>query len=152
MKIVIDDLTGNEIASFLEQHIQDMKSISSPESKHALDLAGLRSPEITFWSVYESDVLVGCGALKEVDRTQGEIKSMRTLSSQRGRGVASSLLSHIIEVAINRGYQQLNLETGSQAFFTPAHQLYLKHGFEICPPFGDYQEDPNSVFMRLDLK
>ena len=152
MKIIVDDLTGAEIADFLDQHIQDMKSISSPESKHALGLEGLRAPDISFWSIYYDDQLVGCGALKELNPTWGEIKSMRTLTAKRGEGIASTLLRHIVDTAKTRGYQQLNLETGSQAYFSPAHQLYLKHGFEFCPPFEGYKKDPNSVFMRLTLK
>jgi len=151
MKIIVDDLSGPEIAEFLDQHIQDMKSISSPESKHALDLEGLKSADITFWSVYDEDQLVGCGALKELNSTQGEIKSMRTMTSKRGCGIASKLLNHIIETAKSRGYRQLNLESGSQEFFIPAHRLYLKHGFEFCSPFACYKEDPNSVFMTLRL-
>ena len=152
MKIIIDDLSGQEIADFLDQHIQDMKSTSSPESKHALDLERLKSPDITFWSIYDVGHLVGCGAIKELNQFQGEIKSMRTLTSMRGKGIASMLLNHIIETAKLRGYKKLNLESGSMAFFEPAHQLYLKHGFKFCQPFANYKEDPNSVFMALILR
>jgi len=152
LKIVIDDLSGAEIAAFLEEHIRDMKSVSSPESKHALDLEGLRSPDITFWTVYEDDRIAGCGAIKELSQTHGEIKSMRTLALKRGKGIASTLLQFIIETAIDRGYKLLSLETGSMTFFAPARQLYMKHGFTCCSPFADYSEDPNSVFMELALK
>ncbi len=113
MEIKIDHLNGSQIKMFLEQHIEDMKSISPPESKHALDLEGLKVPEITFWSAYEGDDLIGCGALKEIDTYCGEIKSMRVAASARMNGVGSKILSHIIDVAKARGYHSLKLETGS---------------------------------------
>ncbi|MCU0491444.1 MAG: GNAT family N-acetyltransferase [Chloroflexaceae bacterium] len=150
-QIKIDDLTGPEIAAFLEEHIRDMRAISPPESKHALDLEGLRKPEITFWTVWQGDMLAGCGAIKRLSAAHAEVKSMRTAASLRRSGVASLMLRHIIAEARGRGYQRLSLETGSMAFFEPARQLYATHGFSFCGPFGSYQEDPNSVFMTLEL-
>jgi putative acetyltransferase len=148
MEIREDDLTGSEIAEFLAEHIEDMKAVAPrPESKHALDLEGLRDPDITFWTVWDEGVLVACGALKELDERTAEIKSMRTSSSQRRKGVASALLDHVLEVARERGYHSLSLETGSYEFFAPARALYEKFGFEYCGPFGGYEEDPYSVFM-----
>ena len=129
MTIRIDDLTGPEIAELLEEHIKDMKSISPPESKHALDLNGLRQPEITFWTLWEGDKLAGCGALKELDKHHGEIKSMRTSRTFLRCGVATHVLAHIIEEAEARGYTRLSLETGSMDYFKPAHQLYETFGF-----------------------
>ncbi|WP_295802281.1 GNAT family N-acetyltransferase [uncultured Microbulbifer sp.] len=151
MKIEIDDLSSPAIANFLQAHIDDMRSISPPESKHALDLDGLRQPDITFWSVYLVGELVGCGALKVLTPQHGEIKSMRTGAGARGQGVATAMLRHIIDEARRRGYRRLSLETGSMAFFQPAHRLYARHGFELCGPFADYKEDPNSLFMTLAL-
>jgi putative acetyltransferase len=151
MKIIIDDLLGPEIAEFLQDHIREMKSVSPPESKHALDLDGLRRPEVTFWTVWDNDELVGCGALKELDAQHAEIKSMRMRASHKQRGVASMLLDHIIEVAKARRYRRLSLETGAKPFFEPARRLYAKFGFEICPPFSDYREDANSVFMTKKI-
>ena len=116
-----------------------------------MDLEGLRVPEITFWTVYSDCELVACGALKEIDPFHGEVKSMRVRMSARGNGVGSKLVNHIIEEAKNRRYSALKLETGSMAFFEPARNLYLKHGFTYCGPFGSYKEDPNSVFMVLHL-
>ncbi len=147
MKIKIDDLAGSEIAEFLEEHIREMKSVSPPESKHALDLEGLRKPEITFWTVWDDDRLIGCGAMKELDADLAEIKSMRTTALYRGQGIASMLLQHILNEAKQRGYQRISLETGSMPFFEPARNLYAKYGFEYCAPFSTYREDPNSVFM-----
>ncbi len=147
MEIKIDDLSGSEIAEFLEEHIREMKSVSPPESKHALDLEGLRKPEITFWTVCDEDRLIGCGAMKELDADLAEIKSMRTTALYRGQGIASMLLQHILNEAKQRGYQRISLETGSMPFFEPARNLYAKYGFEYCAPFSTYREDPNSVFM-----
>lgn len=151
MEIRLDNLESDEIAKFLEQHIRDMLATSPPESKHALDLNGLRAAEITFWTVYDLGELIGCGALKEIDSFHAEVKSMRVGATARGKGVGSMLMSHIIAVAKTRGYRALKLETGSMAFFEPARNLYLKHGFTYCEPFASYIEDPNSVFMELHL-
>ena len=147
MRIIIDDLAGKEIAEFLEAHINDMKATSPPESKHALDIEGLRKPEITFWTIWDQQTLVGCGAIKELDSRHAEVKSMRTSASSKRKGIASKLLQHILNEAANRGYNRLSLETGSMPFFEPARKLYAKFGFEYCAPFSNYKEDPNSVFM-----
>ena len=151
MKIIIDDLRGREIARFLTEHIEEMKSVSPPESKHALDLEGLRKPEITFWTVWEGHLLVGCGAIKELNLNHAEIKSMRTAVSERGLGIASILLQHILNEAKLRGYRRISLETGSMPFFAPARRLYTKHGFQLCKPFASYKYDSNSVFMTQEL-
>ncbi|MBS1786541.1 MAG: GNAT family N-acetyltransferase [Acidobacteria bacterium] len=151
MEIRIDDLRGMEIALLLEQHLQDMRTVTPPESVHALDLEGLRVPEITFWTVWKGTALAGCGALKELDSNHGEIKSMRTAPAFRNQGVASLMLRHLIEQARNRCYTRLSLETGSMAFFEPARRLYRKFGFETSGPFSDYIDDPNSVFMTKQL-
>jgi len=151
MEIKIDDLSGSEIAEFLEEHIREMKSVSPPESKHALDLAGLRKPDITFWTVWDGSRLIGCGAIKELDANHAEIKSMRTTASYRGKGIASMLLQHILNEAKLRGYRRISLETGSMPFFEPARNLYAKYGFKNCAPFSTYKEDPNSVFLAKDL-
>ncbi|SEL78541.1 putative acetyltransferase [Atopomonas hussainii] len=151
MEIKVDALQSVEIQRFLEEHLQDMKSVSPPESKHALDLAGIRAPEVTFWSAYHLGQLVGCAALKQLDSACGEIKSMRVASTARGLGFGSLLLEHVIATAQARGYRQLKLETGSMDFFEPARQLYLKHGFSYCDAFAGYKPDPNSMFMQLHV-
>jgi putative acetyltransferase len=151
MEIKIDDLSSPEIAEFLEEHIREMKSVSPPESKHALDLEGLRKPEIRFWTVWQDGRIVGCGAMKKLAANHAEIKSMRTMASCRGKGIASMLLTHILNEARLQGYQRISLETGSMPFFEPARNLYAKYGFENCPPFSRYNEDPNSVFMTRKL-
>lgn len=151
MKIRVDDLSGPEIAAFLEEHLADMRAVSPPESKHALDLAGLRERTVTFWTVWEGNELVGCGALKELDPATGELKSMRVARDRQQKGIASTLLRHMLAEAKRRDYRSVSLETGSMPFFEPARQLYRKFGFHDCAPFASYKEDPNSVFMTLQL-
>lgn len=163
MNIEIDDLTGPAIHALLNEHLQSMRELSPPESVHALDLEKLRQPGITFWSAWEGPLLLGCGALKALDAQQGqahgetrgerhgEIKSMRTPTALRRRGAGRAILAHIIDVARARSYERLSLETGAMQAFQPAHTLYQSFGFSFCGPFGDYVEDPNSVFMTLRL-
>jgi putative acetyltransferase len=151
MRIQIDDLNGPEIAELLAEHLQCMAEISPPESRHALNLDGLRRPDITFWSAWLERKLAGCAALKELDAGHGEIKSMRTAKAHLGKGVASKLLQHLIAEARRRGYRRLSLETGSMEYFEPARRLYRKFGFTNCAPFASYVEDPNSVFMTREL-
>lgn len=122
----IDDLRGCEIAEFLKEHIREMKSVSPPESKHALDLEGLRKPEITFWTVWDEGRLIGCGAIKELGADHAEIKSMRTAASYRGKGVASMLLQHILKEAKLRGYRRISLKTGSMPFLI-RHAIYMRN-------------------------
>ena len=151
MEIRVDDLRGAKIAALLQEHLDNMHALTPPESVHALDLERLRAPEITFWTAWDGDELLGCGALKELDATTGEVKSMRTALAHRRRGVAAKLLERIIEEAQTRGYTCLKLETGAAADFTPAHTLYTRYGFVPCPPFTDYTDDPNSIFMVKEL-
>ena len=151
MHIKIDDLSGPEIRELLEEHLASMRRHSPPESVHALPIEELRKPEMTFWTVWENGELLGCGALKELDAQHGEIKSMRTAARHLRKGVARTLLCHVIGEAACRGYRRLSLETGAMEVFEPARQLYARHGFAVCEPFADYLEDPNSVFMTKEL-
>ncbi|EDL70442.1 GNAT family N-acetyltransferase [Vibrio campbellii] len=151
MKIEVDNLERAEVIALLEEHLQDMYAMSPPESVHALDLDKLKAPEVTFWTGWKEKQLLGCAAIKELDEQHAELKSMRTTPSARGQGVASQLLIHVIEQAKQKGLRRLSLETGSMEFFEPARLLYEKHGFVYCEPFGDYELDPNSQFMTLEL-
>ncbi len=128
-----------------------MYELSPPEQVFALDLSKLRVPEIAFWTVWEEEELLGCGALKELSPTHGEIKSMRTPVAIRGKGAGRAILVHIISVARERGYERLSLETGTHPAFGPAHSLYRSHGFKESGPFSSYRPDPHSVFMELQL-
>ncbi|MGN7456943.1 GNAT family N-acetyltransferase [Paenibacillus pasadenensis] len=151
MKIIIDDLNGPEIQALIAEHLRDMADSSPPESVHALDLSGLKKPEVTFWSVWEDGELLGCGALKQLDARHGELKSMRTASRHLRKGVARALVEHIIGEARRRGYERLSLETGSMESFFPAQRLYASFGFVECGPFASYVLDPNSLFMTKEL-
>jgi putative acetyltransferase len=147
----VDDLRGPEIAKLLQEHLDNMASISPPESCHALDLDSLRKPEVTFWTVWEDEHLCGCGAIKELDKTHAEVKSMRTATPFLRRGVATLIVQRIVDTAKQRGYHRLSLETGSMKEFKPAIALYQRFGFVLCEPFEGYVEDPNSVFMTKVL-
>lgn len=151
MEIRIDDLTGGEVIALLEEHLADMYATSPPESVHALDVAALKSSDITFFSAWLNGELQGCLAIKQLTPEHIELKSMRTSSVSRQSGVASKLLVHALNVAIDRGYQKISLETGTQDFFRPARNLYEKFGFRYCGPFAGYHEDPHSCFMTREL-
>ncbi len=151
MEIRLDDLNGLEIIELLREHLRCMAMVSPPESRHALDLDGLRKPGITFWSIWDGSNLAGCGAIKELDERHGEIKSMRTAYAYQRMGVASRMLRHLIEEADRRGYGRLSLETGAMEYFKPARKLYASFGFVHCGPFGSYKEDPNSIYMTKEL-
>ena len=151
LRIMVDNLQGPEIIALLQEHLAEMRSVSLPESVHALDLSGLRMPDITFWTVWIASDLAGCGALKELGPDHGEIKSMRTARHYKRKGIAAFVVRHILDEAARRGYRRLSLETGSQPHFVPARALYASFGFQPCGPFGDYRDDPNSVFMTKVL-
>lgn len=151
MHIEADDLSRPAIAELLRAHLANMFVHSPPESVHALPLERLRSPEISFWSVWKNGELLGCGALKEIDPRHGEIKSMRTVAAHLRKGVARAMVGHIIAEAKRRHYWRLSLETGSMAAFEPARRLYAACGFSYSGPFADYAEDRNSVFMTREL-
>jgi putative acetyltransferase len=151
MHIKIDDLSGPEIHALLQEHLRDVMLHSPPESVHALDIEGLRQPQVTFWTAWEDGELLGCGALKELDPGHAEIKSMRTAGAHTRKGVARNMLAHLLDQARHRGYTRLSLETGSMQAFEPARKLYSDFGFTYCEPFADYVEDPYSVFMTREL-
>lgn len=151
MHMKVGDLNDSAVHKLLQEHIDDMFRTSPPESVHTLDLDSLKKPDISFWCLYNNQALVGCVALKEHDNSMAEIKSMRTSNASRGTGAGKVLMEYLLEVARQRGYNALNLETGSQDFFEPARRLYLKYGFAVCGPFADYCLDPNSVFMSKRL-
>ncbi|GAA1140357.1 GNAT family N-acetyltransferase [Nesterenkonia lutea] len=166
MRITEGTLDHPAVRELITEHLKDMHDTSPPESIHALDLTALHAPELTFWSAWiqprgslaagdsltPGDSLAGCAALKELGPSHGEIKTMRTAPQARGRGVASTMLEHLIAVAAARGYSRLSLETGVEDYFAAARRLYARHGFTVCPPFGSYVPDPNSVFMTRALR
>jgi putative acetyltransferase len=150
-QIVEGGLDDPRVVELLHNHLTRSQAETAPGSAHALDLSGLQSPDMTFWSAWEDATLVGVGALKTLSEDHGEVKSMHTVEAARGRGVGSAMLRHIVEAARSRGMSRLSLETGSWPYFAPARALYARHGFVECPPFADYVEDPNSIFMTRSL-
>lgn len=146
-----DDPRRDDVVALLVEHLADMHATSPAESVHALDVDALAGPDITFVTAREGAQLLGCGALKGLTADHGEIKSMRTTSAARGRGVATDILGWLLAEARARGMSRVSLETGTQDYFAAAHRLYERHGFADCGPFGDYALDPNSRFMTLAL-
>ncbi|MBN9213565.1 MAG: GNAT family N-acetyltransferase [Microbacterium sp. SCN 70-200] len=151
LRIAVDDLSGAPTRALLAAHLAGMQQGSPPESVHALDLAALRQPEITVWSAWRGDDLVGVGALKQLDASRGELKSMRVDERFLGTGAGRALLRHIMTAAAERGIRSLWLETGSEPAFAPARGLYASEGFVECGPFDGYLPDPLSTFMTREL-
>lgn len=151
MQIVRGNLADPRIVALLRHHFDMCHAVTPPGSAHVFDVSRLAAPELDFWAAWDGDTLLGVGAMKPLDARQGEVKSMHTSEAARRRGVGSALLRHIIETSRARGLTRLSLETGSFGYFEPAVALYKSHGFEECPPFGDYKPDPNSVFLTLAL-
>jgi putative acetyltransferase len=152
MQIRVDDLSTPVVVALLREHLDDMARHSPPESIHALDVAGLQTPGTTFWTIWDGADLAGCGALRELDPHHGEVKSMRTAAAYLRRGVAATMLRHVVAQSRLRGYHRLSLETGSADAFAPARRLYEGFGFTACAPFGDYVPDRHSTFLTLELE
>jgi len=150
-RIELDDLSRSQVLALLEEHLLNMYELSPPEQVFAFDANKLKSSDVTFWTAWSGDLLLGCAALKELSATEGEIKSMRTPSANRRTGAGRALLNHIIEIARSRGYRLLYLETGRHPAFVPAQTLYRSAGFALCGPFGSYRENGNSVFMSMPV-
>jgi putative acetyltransferase len=152
LRIIQGDLRDPRVVDLVHCHLTRARAETAPGSAHALDLVGLESPDISLWTVWDDDKLLGIGALKQLSIDHCEIKSMYTAQSARRKGVGRTMLRHIIATARKRGVWRLSLETGSWDYFEPARALYRSHGFVECPPFADYVPDPNSIFMTLDLR
>ncbi|MFS0782191.1 GNAT family N-acetyltransferase [Bacillus sp. 1P06AnD] len=151
MIIKLDDLTDKKSIDLISTHLTGMAENSPPASVHALNIYGLKRDDIAFYSAWQNNEIMGCGALKELTAKHGEIKSMRTAKEHLRKGVARALLQHIINEAKLRGYTKVSLETGSMEAFQPAHRLYESFGFTYCDSFDNYKDDPNSRFMTMNL-
>ncbi len=151
MRIELDDLSRPQVHALLHEHLRHMHEMSPADRVFALDLRKLQAPGISVWTAWQDDLLLGCGALKELSPLQGEIKSMRTPAARRRCGAGRALLAHIIATARQRGYRTLSLETGTHPGFDPAKALYASFGFQPCGPFADYEDNPHSAFMALSL-
>lgn len=150
-RIIEDDATGAEITALIALHLAAVAADTAAEYRFALGLEGLRAPDITLWSLWAGPALLGCAALKHLGGGEGEVKSMRTHPDHLRKGVAAALLGHVIAEARARGWQRLNLETGTSALFYPAHALYRRFGFVDCAPFADYVASPHNRFMTLSI-
>ncbi len=151
MEIRRDDLSGQQVQDLLASHLAGMQENSPPESVYALDLASLRTSDVSVWTAWEGRDLCGVGALKQLSPSNGEVKSMRTDNRHLRKGVGQALLDHIIAVAQERGYRRISLETGSGAEFEAALSLYRKRGFTNGEPFGDYAPTDFNQFLHLEL-
>lgn len=151
LSIRVDDLSGAATRELLKLHLEGMHASSPAGSVFALDLSGLRMPEVTVWSAWDSDRIAGIGALKTLDAASGELKSMRTHPDYLRRGIAAALLEHIIAEARRRGLGRLSLETGSGPAFEAALALYRKRGFKDGEPFADYEKSAFNQFLHLKL-
>lgn len=151
MEFIVDDLTNPKVVALLTHHIEQMTQTSPPESRHVFNVDQLKSKDITFWTFWENQQLMGCAALRELSSYEGEIKSMKVAPSFTRQGVGQKMLKHIFQEAKKRKYKMLLLETGSMAYFAPARKLYEANGFEYCEPFANYFKDDNNVFMRKDI-
>ncbi len=151
MIIVADDLSREAVRALIDEHLADMHDTSPPESIHALSHEQLRADHVTFFTAWEGEQLLGCGALKDLGNGEGEIKTMRTARTARGQGVGAAVLGFLLDEARRRGYRRVSLETGTQDYFAAAHRLYERHGFVDCEPFGDYVLDPHSRYLTLAL-
>lgn len=151
LTIVEDDLSGRPVLDLLQYHLDEMHKWSPPESVHAMPADRLRQPDVTFFSAWDGETLAGCGAIKHLDETHGELKSMRADPAYRGKGVGKAILLRLLDEARARGYARVSLETGRPEPFHPAHGLYRANGFVECPPFGDYVSDDFSICMTKEL-
>jgi putative acetyltransferase len=153
MQVTIEraDFTDPNLGAFLQAHLDDLAPTAPAESRHALDLRGLRTPNVRRWVASVGEEIVGTGALAALGSQHEELKCMRTDPKRRGQGIATRIVDHLLQDARERCLLRISLETGSMKFFAPARALYAKAGFVVCSPFGSYTEDPNSVFMTKTL-
>ena len=149
--ITSGDLTDPAVLALLQHHVSRARAETAPGSAHALEVEGLRAPDVSFWSAWNGDSLLGVAALKRLSAHHGEVKSMHTAESARRHGVGTALMQHVIGEARRVGLTRLSLETGSWDYFEPARVFYRRHGFHDCAPFAPYRPDPNSIFMTREL-
>jgi len=149
--IAIDDPRLDDVRTLLDRHLAFARDVTPPDHVHAMGVDDLLGPVVTFFSARRDGVLLGVGALKRLDETHAELKSMHTSTAARGRGVGRAMVDHLLAVAADRGYQRVSLETGTIDAFAPARSLYTKIGFEPCAPFGEYTVNPHSACMTIDL-
>ena len=151
MKSIEGNFDNSEVNNLLKKHFIELRSVSPAGSTHVLDIEGLKDPSIKFWSLWENNKLVGCGALKFLEKNHGEFKSIRVADEFKKKGIGDRIINHLIEEAKKLKISKLSIETGAGDFFLPARNLFSKFGFKSCPPFAHYNDDPNSCYYTLDL-
>ena len=151
MKSIEGNFDNSEVNNLLKKHFIELRTVSPEGSTHVLDIEGLKDPSIKFWSLWENNELVGCGALKFLEKKHGEFKSIRVADKFRKTGVGKKIIDHLIEEAKKLEVSKLSIETGAGNFFIPARKLFSKFGFKKCSPFAHYKNDPNSCYYYLDL-
>ena len=151
MKSIEGNFDNPEVNELLNKHFIELRSVSPAGSTHVLDIAGLKDPSIKFWSLWEDNKLIGCGALKFLEKEHGEFKSIRVANEFRKNGIGERIMNHLIEEAKKLKITKLSIETGAGEFFLPARKLFSKFGFNPCPPFAHYKDDPNSCYYTLNL-
>ena len=151
MKSLENNFDHPEVNDLLIKHFIELRSVSPEGSAHVLDIPGLKVSSIKFWSLWDENQLIGCGALKFLDETHGEFKSIRVADKFRGKGAGEKIISHLIAEAKKIGIKKLSVETGTGEFFSSARKLFQKFGFKKCEPFAHYKEDPNSCYFNLEI-
>ena len=151
MKSIEGNFDNLEVNDLLKKHFIELRSVSPTGSTHVLDIDGLKDPSIKFWSLWENNKLIGCGALKFLEKNHGEFKSIRVADEFKKKGIGERIINHLIEEAKKLKISKLSIETGAGDFFLPARNLFSKFGFKSCPPFAHYKDDPNSCYYTLDL-
>ena len=151
MKSIENNFDDPQVNELLIKHFIELRSVSPPGSTHVLDIPGLKDPTIRFWSLWDDKELIGCGALKLLEKDHGEFKSIRVADKYRKNGMGEKIISHLIDQAKQIGIKKLSIETGSGDFFTPARKLFKKFRFKKSGPFAHYKIDPNSCYFSLDL-
>ena len=149
MKSIEGNFDNSEVLELLNKHFIELRSVSPEGSAHVLDIEGLKDQNIKFWSLWEDNLLMGCGALKFLNKEHGEFKSIRVVDSFRKKGNGIKILKHLIFEAKKLNIKKISVETGTGDFFAPARKLFNKCGFKLCKPFDHYKEDPNSCYMSM---
>jgi putative acetyltransferase len=149
--IAIDDPRVDDVRTLLDRHLAFARQVTPPDHVHAMEVDDLLGPAVTFFSARRDGVLLGVGALKRLDESHAELKSMHTSEAARGQGVGRAMVDHLLAVAADRSYQRVSLETGTGDAFVPARSLYTKVGFKDCAPFGEYTDNPYSACMTMDI-
>ena len=152
MKSIEGNFDNSQVDNLLKKHFVELKSVSPEGSAHVLDIEGLKDDTIKFWSLWEDDQLIGCGALKFLDEEHGEFKSIRLADKFRKKGNGIKIIKHLIEEAKKLNIKKISLETGAGNFFKAARELFILCGFKTCEPFAHYKKDVNSVYMSTIIK